>query len=118
MSIVIMVNQDQIRSGSDAGMPVAMLKWTETVTYALDGDARGKFRYRGRPADAIKLESSAGDVMKDVTIVVTNDELKLMIKPNTGPWYAKATLYFDGIDGNEPAVGGLDPGVDNGGIPP
>lgn len=110
------ITSAQITSGMDSGIPEVDLFWDQSVTYALDAEAAREFKFKqGR--EALTLVAQERSVLGDVDVKTTDAELTITIRRNTGPWRAKATLYFTALGDKKPAPGGLDPSVKNYGKP-
>ncbi|GAC1625985.1 MAG: hypothetical protein NVS9B10_13540 [Nevskia sp.] len=116
MADPIPVTVAQIVTGHDTDMPSVTLNWRQSVTYQLGPAARALFKYKPLP-EAITLVANGRSVLADVDLTRDDTTLTLTIKPNTGPWTAKATLFFLALLDQPAAPGGVDPTVTNTGVP-
>lgn len=112
------VTVEQIISGKDDGMPTVELGWGESVTFRVHPLAQLLFKFRGVNDGVLTLVSTAvggASVLKDVDLALSSDGklLTVTIKPGTGPWTAKGTLFFLGLLDKIPNAKGVDPLLKN-----
>ncbi len=122
------ISSDEVITGKNLSIPKADLFWDESVTYVLDETAAKEFKFNpAQDALTLVLKDATGtnyargtgekSLLGDVNVKTTDTTLTITIKRNTGPWHGKATFFFTALGERKPALGGLDPSVDNYGKP-
>ena len=116
-SKVVTVTAEQITSGKDLGMEAVCLCCTPEVVYEIEKKAAQRFRFESSNS-AITMTHGGKPIHHHINADVDADatRLKLTAKGDAPEWaHAKATLFFRALGEDQPAKGGLDPDVSNGG---